>query len=37
VVTVTGGRHTLLVPIGHAALYFNEPEPERELGFEIEP
>jgi hypothetical protein len=34
-VAVKGNRHTMFVPIDHAALYFIEPEPERE-DFEIE-
>jgi hypothetical protein len=33
---VKGKCHTMFVPIAHAALYFAEPEPEREESFEIE-
>ncbi len=36
-VTVKGNRHTMFVPIAHAALYFSEPEVERAEDFEIEP
>ena len=36
-VSVKGSRHTMFLPIAHAAVYFSEPEPEREAEFEIEP
>jgi hypothetical protein len=36
-VSVKGNRHTMFLPIAHAAIYFSEPEPEREAEFEIEP
>jgi len=35
-VNVKGRRHTMFVPVAHAALYFADPEPEREVEFEIE-
>ncbi len=35
-VNVKGRRHTMFVPVAHAALYFADPEPEREAEFEIE-
>ena len=35
-VAVKGARHTMFVPIAHAALYFTDPEPERAEDFEIE-
>lgn len=37
-VTVKGRLHTMLVPVAHAAVYFNEPEPdvESDSGFEVE-
>jgi len=35
-VAVKGNRHTMFVPIAHAALYFAEPEPVRDEEFEIE-
>jgi hypothetical protein len=35
-VNVQGNRHTMFVPVAQAALYFSEPEIEREEGFEIE-
>lgn len=35
-VAVKGRRHTMFVPIAQAALYFTDPEPEREAEFEIE-
>jgi hypothetical protein len=35
-VVVKGNRHTMFVPIAHAAVYFADPEPERADDFEIE-
>lgn len=37
-VAVKGRLHTMLVPIAHAAVYFNEPEPdvESDSAFEVE-
>ena len=35
-VVIKGKRHTMFVPIAHAALCFSDPEPEREEAFEIE-
>jgi hypothetical protein len=35
-VNVKGRRHTMFVPISQSALYFADPEPEREVEFEIE-
>ncbi len=37
-VSIKNLRHTMFVPIGHAALYFSEPEPpiEQADDFEIE-
>lgn len=36
-VSIKGNRHTMFVPVTGAALYFAEPEPERDETFEIEP
>ncbi len=36
-VAVKGAVHTMFVPMAHAALYFVDPEPQLEPGFEIEP
>lgn len=36
-VTIKGRRHTMFVPIAGSALYFSEPEPERDQEMEIEP
>ena len=36
-VSIKGQRHTMFVPIAGAAMYFTEPEPERDESFEIEP
>lgn len=36
-VSIKGHRHTMFVPVAAAALYFTEPEPERDESFEIEP
>ena len=35
-VAVKGARHTMFVPVAHAAVYFTDPEPERAEDFEIE-
>jgi len=35
-VFVKGKRHTMFVPVSQAALYFSDPEIEREEEFEIE-
>jgi hypothetical protein len=35
-VSVQGRRHTMLVPVAHAAVYFSEPEVEPAEDFEIE-
>lgn len=35
-VMIKGNRHTMLVPISEAALYFAEPEPATSTDFEIE-
>lgn len=37
-VSVKGGKHTMFVPIGQAAVLFSEPEPfvEDDGGFEVE-
>jgi hypothetical protein len=35
-VEIRGHRHTIFVPIAHAAMYFAQPEPAVEEGFEIE-
>lgn len=35
-VEIRGRRHTMFVPIAHCAMYFAEPEPAVEQGFEIE-
>jgi len=35
-VQIKGRRHTMFVPIAQSALYFADPEPEREEAFEIE-
>jgi hypothetical protein len=35
-VDIRGKRHTMFLPLAHTALYFAEPEPEVEEGFEIE-
>ena len=35
-VNVKGARHTMLVPVAHAAVFFSDPEPERASDFEIE-
>jgi hypothetical protein len=35
-VVIQGQRHTMFVPVGHAAIYFADPEPDREPEFEIE-
>ena len=35
-VPIKGHNHVMLLPIAHTALYFAEPEPEAEEGFEIE-
>ena len=35
-VVVQGSRHTMFVPVAHAALYFTEPEVEPDQDFEIE-
>lgn len=35
-VVIKGHRHTMLVPIAQAAVYFAEPEPESGTDFEIE-
>jgi hypothetical protein len=35
-VTIKGNKHTMLVPVSQAALYFAEPEPEVMEGLEIE-
>ncbi len=35
-VMVQGNRHTMFVPVGHAALYFSEPEIEPDEDLEIE-
>ncbi len=34
--SVQGNRHTMFVPVAHAALYFSEPELEPDEDFEIE-
>lgn len=34
---VKGSRHTMFVPIPQAALFFTDPEVERDEQFEIEP
>jgi hypothetical protein len=36
-VVIKGNRHTMFVPIAHAAMYFTEPEPERDQEMVIEP
>ncbi len=36
-VQIKGRRHTMFVPVQGAAVYFTEPEPERDASFEIEP
>jgi hypothetical protein len=35
-VAVKGHRHTMLLPIAHAAVYFTDAEPEAAEDFEIE-
>ena len=35
-VSIKGRVHVMLLPIAHTALYFSDPEPEPEAGFEIE-
>ena len=35
-VMVKGNRHTMFVPVAHAAVYFVDPEPERADDFVIE-
>ena len=35
-VEIRGKRHTMFLPVAHTAMYFAEPEPEVEEGFEIE-
>jgi hypothetical protein len=35
-VEIRGKRHVLFLPIAHAAIYFAQPEPETDEGFEIE-
>ena len=35
-VNVKGSRHTMLVPVANAAVFFSEPEPDRAMDFEIE-
>ena len=35
-VAIKGQTHVMLLPITHTALYFAEPEPKSEEGFEIE-
>jgi len=35
-VEIRDQRHTMFVPIAHTAMYFSEPEPEIEVGLEIE-
>ena len=35
-VPIKGRTHVMFLPVAHTALYFNEPEPEIEEGFEIE-
>ena len=35
-VPIKGKVHVMFLPIAHTALYFTEPEPEPEEGFEIE-
>jgi hypothetical protein len=35
-VPIKGHTHVMLLPIAHTALYFSDPEPEAEEGFEIE-
>ena len=35
-VEIRGQRHTMFVPIAHTAMYFAQPEPAVEEGFEIE-
>jgi hypothetical protein len=35
-VPIKGHIHVMLLPIAHTALYFTQPEPEAEEGFEIE-
>jgi hypothetical protein len=35
-VPIKGNTHVMFLPIAHTALYFTEPEPVPEEGFEIE-
>jgi hypothetical protein len=35
-VPIKGRTHVMFLPIAHTALYFSEPEPVPEEGFEIE-
>jgi len=35
-VPIKGRTHVMFLPIAHTALYFVQPEPEAEEGFEIE-
>jgi len=35
-VPIKGRTHVMLLPVAHTALYFSDPEPEREEGFEVE-
>ena len=35
-VPIKGQTHVMLLPVAHTALYFADPEPEAEEGFEIE-
>ena len=35
-VVIKGSKHTMFVPIAHAALYFSEPEPEPMEDLELE-
>jgi hypothetical protein len=35
-VPIKGNTHVMFLPIAHTALYFTDPEPEPEEGFEIE-
>jgi hypothetical protein len=35
-VEIRGKTHTMFLPVAHTAVYFAQPEPEVEEGFEIE-